>query len=264
MRYNAPMNVYIEYAFLDNFSMDCLILYLATSSLKLPVKRCRILLGATVGSVTALLTVNIVGAFLYVAKTLSLLLMCIATVGFGKKLFWHILTTCAYTFALGGGIVGLFNLSQNSFVGGVIYQSDVPLFCYFFAILIVFVIAKLLIVYAKDVRKIVPNLAKCQVILDGEFNVTAFYDSGNTATCYGLPLCFVGKKFADVFAKRLLSGNTKQVQISTVSGSCTVVATQGKLILHGVTHDVYFAIAKTSTLYDVILSSSICIDEHTN
>lgn len=258
------MNVYIEYAFLDNFSMDCLILYLATSTLKLSVRWRRILLGATVGSVTALLTANLCGAFLYLAKTLALLLTCIATVGFGKQLFWHILTTCAYTFALGGAIVGLFNLSQNSFVGGVIYQSDVPLFCYFFAILIVFVIAKLLIVYAKDVKKIVPNLAKCQVVLDGEFNVTAFYDSGNTATCYGLPLCFVGKKFADIFAKRLLSGNTKQVQISTVSGSCTVVATQGKLILQGVTHDVYFALSKTNTLYDVILSNSICIDKHTD
>lgn len=255
------MNVYIEYAFLDNFSMDCLILYLATTSLKMPIKWYRVVVGGVVGSVTALLTVRLAGVVLYVAKTLSLLLMCLATVGFGKKLFWHIVVTCAYTFALGGAIVGLFNLSQNSFVGGVIYQSDVPLFCYFLAILIVFVSAKLLIAYAKDVKKIVPNLAKCQVVLDGEFDVTAFYDSGNNATCYGLPLCFVGKKFADIFAKRLLCENTKQVQISTVSGSCNVVATQGKLILQGVTHDVYFAIAKTNPLYDVILSNSICIIE---
>lgn len=253
------MSVYIEYAFLDNFSMDCLILYLATASLRLTAKWHRIVLGGVVGSVTALLTVALQGALLYVAKFLSLLLMSIATVGFGKKLFWCILANLAYTFVLGGAIVGIFNLSQDSLVGnGIIYQSDVPLFCYCGAILAVIILARLLVAYAKDVKKVLPNVVKCQIVLDDTFYCLALYDSGNGATCCGLPLCFVSKKFANVFAKRMLCGKTKQVQVYTVVGNSVVMATQGQVIVDGVAIDVYFAIAKTSPLYDVILASSIC------
>lgn len=254
--YNRPMTVYVEYAFLDNLSMDCLILYLATMSLKLSTKWHRILLGGVVGSVTALLAFTLTGALLYVAKLLGLLLMCIATVGFGKQLFWCVVATCIYTFLLGGAIVGIFHLGQT-FVGGIIYQSDVPLFCYFFAILFVVVLTKLLVVYLNDVKKITPNLVKCQVELDVTHNLQALYDSGNSATCYGLPLCFVSKKFADVFAKRLLCGQTVQVNVSTVAGKSVLVATKGKVVVGNVSHEVYFAIAKMSKLHDVILANSI-------
>ncbi len=256
------MNVYIEYAFLDNLSMDCLILYLATTSLRLHAQWYRILLGGVVGSVTALLTVTLAGALLYLAKFFSLLLMCIATVGFDKKLFWSILATLAYTFVLGGAIVGIFNLSQDSLVGGgIIYQSDVPLFCYLFAVLAVVVIVKLIVFYINDVKKVLPNVVKCQLVLDGIHSVNALWDSGNGATCCGLPLCFVSKKFADVFAKRMLTGKTKQVHIFTVAGSSIVVATKGQVVVDGVAIDVYFAIGKTSSLYDVILASSICLTQ---
>lgn len=251
------MTVYVEYAFLDNLSMDCLILYLVTISLKLPIKWYRVLFGGIVGSITALLTFALTGVLLYVAKFLALLLMCIATVGFGKQLFWCVVSTCMYTFLLGGAIVGLFNLGQP-FVGGVIYQSDVPLFCYFFAILLVVVLTKLLVVYLKDVKKVASNIVRCQVLLDGTHDAKGLYDSGNSATCYGVPLCFVSKKFADIFARRLLCGQTVQVNISTVVGSSVVVATKGKLVVGEISHEVYFAIAKMSPLHDVILANSIC------
>ena len=251
------MIVYIEYAFLDNLSMDCLLLLLATATLKLRVRWYRILLGGVVGSTMALLCVGLGGVVLYIAKGLALLLMCIATIGFGKKLFWCILTTCGYTFLMGGAIVGLFNLSVQSFVGGVIYQSDIPLFCYFFAILLVVVIVKLLTAYFGDVKKVLPNVHKCQIVLGQTHNVKALYDSGNCATCNGLPLCFVSKKFCDVFAKRMLCGKTQQVNISTIAGSCVVVACKGQVVLNGVSIDVYFAMGKTTPLYDVILASSV-------
>ena len=251
------MIVYIEYAFLDNLSMDCLLLLLATASLKLSVKWYRILLGGVVGSITALLCVGLTGFVLYLAKALALLLMCIATIGFGKKLFWCILTTCAYTFLLGGAIVGIFNLSAQSFVGGVIYQSDIPLFCYFFAILLAVAIVKLLMVYFCDVKKVLPNVHKCQIVLDKTYDVKALYDSGNCATCNGLPLCFVSKKFSDFFAKCMLCGKTQQVTISTIAGSCVVFALQGQVVIDGVPTNVYFALGKTTSLYDVILASSV-------
>lgn len=215
------------------------------------------MLGGVVGSVTALLTFTLDGILLYIAKFLSLVLMCIATVGFGKKLFWCIVTTFGYTFLIGGAIVGLFNLGQP-LAGGVIYQSDIPLFCYFFAILIAVVVVKLIVTYAKDVKRVLPNVHNCQIVLDGCHNVKALYDSGNCAVCNGLPLCFVGKKFADMFAKRMLLGKTWEVQVSTIAGKSAVIATQGQVVLDGKTVDVYFAIGKMSPLYDVILANSIC------
>lgn len=237
--------------------MDCLILLLATTTLSIKVKWYRVLFGGVVGSVTALLTFTLSGFLLYVCKFLALLLMCIATVGFGKKLFWCIVSTVGYTFVLGGAIVGLFNLGAP-FAGGIIYQSDIPLFCYFGAILLAVVVVKLIVCYAKDVKRVLPNVCNCQIILDGTHNVKALYDSGNSATCHGLPLCFVSKKFADIFAKRMLCGKTCDVQVSTIMGKHSVVATQGQVILDGNATDVYFAIGKMSPLYDVILAGSIC------
>lgn len=258
------MSVYIEYAILDNLSMDCLLLLLATSTLKLPTKWHRILLGGVVGSITALLCVTLTGALLYLAKLLSLLLMCIATVGFGKKLVWCVFTTTLYTFLLGGAIVGLFNLSAQSFVGGVIYQSDVPLFCYFFAILLAVALAKMMITYVKDVKRVLPNVFKCQIVLDHSYNVNALYDSGNGATCCGLPLCFVSKKYAYVFAKRMLCGQTHNVNIFTVAGKSTVVATKGQVVVGKQSFDVYFAIGKMSHLQDVILASGVIVGDYSN
>ena len=258
------MSVYIEYAILDNLSMDCLLLLLATSTLKLPTKWYRILLGGAVGSISSLLCVTLTGAILYVAKVLSLLLMCIATVGIGKKLLWCVFSTALYTFLLGGAIIGVFNLSAQSFVGGVIYQSDVPLFCYFFAILLAVVLVKMLMAYIKDVKNVLPNVFRCQIVLDGVHNVNALYDSGNGATCNGLALCFVSKKFCDVFAKRMLCGQTQNVSICTVAGKCTVMATKGQVGLSGQRMDVYFAIGKMSHLHDVILASGVGVGAQTN
>lgn len=251
------MNVYIEYAFLDNLTMDCLILLLATTTLGQKAKWHRILLGGVVGSVTAILTFTLDGVLLYFAKFLSLMLMCIATVGFGKRLFWCVVTTFGYTFLIGGAIVGLFNLGQP-LAGGVIYQSDIPLFCYFFAILLAVVVVKLIVAYANDVKRVLPNVHSCQIVLDGCHNVKALYDSGNSAVCNGLPLCFVSKRFADIIAKRMLFSKTRDVQVSTIAGKSTVIATQGQVIFDGETIDAYFAIGKMSPLYDVILANSIC------
>ncbi|MBQ2894261.1 MAG: hypothetical protein IJE92_01940, partial [Clostridia bacterium] len=57
---------------------------------------------------------------------------------------------------------------------------------------------------------------------------------------------------------RMLFGKTRDVQVCTIAGKSTVIATQGQVIFDGKTIDVYFAIGKMSSLYDVILANSIC------
>ena len=59
--YNVGMTVYVEYAFLDNFTMDCLLLFFACVTLKISFKWWRVALGAFVGTVCALATVYVSG-----------------------------------------------------------------------------------------------------------------------------------------------------------------------------------------------------------
>ena len=129
-QYNLVMNVYVEYVVLDNLVLDTLLLWMAVKTLKIPYNKYRVFLGGAVGAMCAVISVYITGLWTYLIKTVCLVCMCIVTVGFGKKLFWHILLTAAYTFVLGGCIVGLFNLFNVDYLtaSGEFYQMQVPLF----------------------------------------------------------------------------------------------------------------------------------------
>ena len=261
------MNVYIEYVVLDNFVIDTLLLWLAVVTLKIPYRKFRVALGGAVGAVCAVVSVYITGIFSYLFKTVCLVLMCIVTVGFGKKLFWHILLTTAYTFVLGGAIVGLFNLFKVDYLtqSGEFYQMRVPLFVYVLAVACVGFLCYSIAVYVKQVKKIAPHMTKITVKLDKSYSLSGFCDSGNTLTHEGVPVCFVTKKFAgftQYFAQQLLTGNTVDVEVTTVTGSTTVKAVKGSIVCDGKERQVYLALpaSKCQTLYHVILSNQFIGD----
>ncbi len=251
------MNVYVEYVLLDNMAVDCLLLYLATATLHLKTKWYKLLLGSFIGGVCAIATVQLQGAWIYLAKMLSLFLMCVATVGFGKKLFWHILLTLAYTFVLGGAIIGIFNLSTNDFVSGVIYQSDIPLFVYAIALFLLIFLTVSVVAYFKNIKAVAPYLCKVVITLDKSYKVTALLDSGNCAQACGVPLCFVGKRFAKLFAQLTLQRKTQSVTVLTVAGQKQFICVKGFVTMDNATTQVFFAISQTQTLYDVILSNQL-------
>ena len=95
------MNVYVEYVVLDNFVIDSLLLWAVALTLRIPYKWWRIALGGVVGAACAVVSTFVHGFWLYLLKMACLICMCVVTVGFGKKLFWHILLTVAYTFEIG-------------------------------------------------------------------------------------------------------------------------------------------------------------------
>jgi len=260
------MSVYLEYAFLDNFTMDCILLSCACLTLKIRFKWWRVALGALCGTATALATVYIDGFWVYPAKAACLIVMCVVTVGFGKKLFWHILLTLAYTFVTGGAIVGLFNLLQVDYLSqnGLCYNMPVPLFVYFLAVGLVVFLCYSVAVFVKQTKKVAPFLKKVQLVLDGKtYCVSGFCDSGNTVSHNGVPVCFVTKKFkgfAEFFAAQVLQGATVSVPISTLTGSKTVAAVSAKLQCEGCSLcDVYLALPteKCQTQYELLLSNLI-------
>ena len=259
------MNVYIEYVIADNLVIDTLLVWMAALTLRIPYKKYRVFLGGAVGAVCAVASVYVTGFWTYLLKTICLILMCIVTVGFGKKLFWHILLTTAYTFVLGGGIIGLFNLFKVDYLtaDGQFYQMKVPLFVYVLAMALIGFICYSIVVYVKQIKKISPHLAKIVVKLDKSYNLSGFCDSGNTLTHDGLPVCFVTKKFqgfANYFATQTLCGNAVDIQVTTVTGSTTVKAVKGEIICNGVESQVYLALpaSKCNTLYNIILSNVFC------
>ena len=259
------MNVYIEYVILDNFVIDTLLLWAVALTLKIPVKKYRLVLGGLVGASCAVASVYVSGAWTYLIKTACLALMCIVAVGFGKKLIWYILLTVAYTFVLGGAIVGLFNLFKVDYLtdSGEFYDMRVPFFVYVLAVALVGLLCYCIVTYVKQLKKVAPYLAKIVVTLDKDYQLTGFCDSGNTLTHNNMPVCFVTKKFAgftDYFAKQTLCGKVVSIDVATVAGVSQVKAVEATVSARGKRTKVYLALPqeKCQTIYNVILSNEFC------
>lgn len=259
------MNVYVEYVVLDNLVLDFLLLFAAAKTLRLPVRRWRIFLGACVGVVCAVVSVYVTGVWAYVVKAACLFVMCFVAVGWGRKLFWYILLTCAYTFVLGGAIVGLFNLFNVDYLNsnGQFYEMRVPLFVYVLAVAAVAFLCYSIVTFVCQARKIAPHTVKIAVKLEKTYNAVGFCDSGNTLCHNGLPVCFVTKKFgnfAEYFVKQILLGKAEEVVVTTVAGSKTVRAVQASIEANGKNIKVYLALPadKCQTVYNVLLSNEFC------
>lgn len=264
------MNVYIEYVIADNFVIDCLLLWAAAVTLKLPYKKWRLILGGAVGALCAVVSVFVSGWLVYLVKLACLVLMCLTAVGVSKKLLWYILLFVAYTFVLGGAIIALFHFFNVGYVteNGEFYDLDVPLFVYVLAAVFVAFLCYSVVFYVYRARKIAPYLTKAKVRLgDTVTTVSAFFDSGNTLMHDGVPVCFVTKKFrgfADYFAEQTLLGNTVQIEVVTVAGSKLVPAVLSVIEANGKKLKVFAALPsdKCSTPYNLILSNAFC-DETT-
>ena len=262
------MNVYVEYVVLDNFVIDSLLLWAVALTLRLSYKWWRLALGGAVGAACAVLSVFTHGFWLYLLKTVSLIGMCVVAMGFGKKLFWHISLTVAYTFVLGGAIIGLFNLFKIDYVNGdgQFYQMKVPLFVYAIAVVLVAFLCYSIVIYVKNAKKATPYRVKVQIELDKSYTVNGFCDSGNSLYHEGIPVCFVTKSFkgfADYFVKQTLAGKVVDIEVSTVAGTQRVAAVEGKITLNGEQRRVYLALPKEKcqTEYNVLLSNEFCVGE---
>ena len=259
------MNVYVEYVVMDNFVIDSLLLWAVAVTLRISYKWWRIALGGAVGAACAVVSVFVSGFWLYLLKAACLLAMCIVAVGFGKRLFWHILLTLAYTFVLGGAIIGLFNLFQIDYLSGdgQFYQMKVPLFVYVLAVALVAFLCYSIVIYVKNAKKVTPYRVKVQIELDKSYVVDGFCDSGNSLHYEGAPVCFVTKSFKgfkEFFVRQTLLGKVVEISVSTVAGVQKVAAVAGKITLNGEQKEVYLALPKEKcqTEYNILLSNEFC------
>ncbi len=226
------MSVYIEYAFLWNFLLDGVLLRLSLLAIKRKKRGINIFLASLVGAAFAVVfpLLSLPSLLSTLLKTSVGCLLCLIAFGRvkSKKERGMYALNCAFffsfTFAFGGAILALFGENPHK---GVILLSVAILT----ALSLVF-IEKL---YKK--RAVHALLYDCAIAYQGKsVNLAGFYDSGNLATCKGLPVCFLSPDvFYELWGEDMaLNGADKgeeEFAYSTLKGDKKGIARKGELII---------------------------------
>lgn len=262
------MVVYWEYAFLENFMLDGVLLYLALKCAKCKAKWYRLLPAAALGAVEAivlpLITLPVWAQ--YLVKILSgLLLPIIATSG--KKFRPYAIVTVVFfllTFALGGMLTAVYSFFGVAYAEGngyLIGQAPAGLVlgsALVFAIA-VFLFAKKFYRY----KKFKQDLVECTLTEGGkDHHWQGLADSGNCLEFRGKPVCVVSP--AAIFA---LFGRHAQaagrMTVTTVNGAkdCPVFECEKMTIAAGkktlTKEGVYLTVGDVGKRYQLVLSTAL-------
>lgn len=217
------MQVYVEYAFIENFCMDFTLLAAAKAASKNPAKYWRIVVASVLGACFAIAfpLFKIGGAWAVVIKIIAGVAMCAvagkyqSVKGFLK---FSALFTAA-TFLTGGALIGVFSLAGLSYQqgGGFILSSvpvGIPLFC-----------ALIVLIAIKKIRKKFVNCARvtanCKIFVkDKTATCAAFYDSGNKVYLSGAPVSILPPSVAEKLVEG--EGIKTFVDIHTVAGKSKI------------------------------------------
>lgn len=257
------MVVYIEYAFLWNFALDFVLLWLSLLAVKRKIGWGRLSLAALVGALFALLfpLLSLPRFLSYLLKFSVGCLLSLIAFGFpkNKKERGMYALNCAlffsFTFAFGGAILALFgDTPKKGFVLlTVAILSGISLF----------LIEKL---YQKRAihRYIYPCTITCK---EKQMEVSGFYDSGNLATYKGIGICFVAPDvFYELWGEERATyweGKGETVVCQTINGVKKTIVCLGKLNIEiggeSLQGEVYFAPSTNMVLreYKLLLSSHV-------
>ncbi len=267
------MTVYIEYAFLENFLLDGVLLWLAAKGARASFRWRWLLLSAAVGGVFAVLYPLIrlpswLGFILKVAVGLLLPLLALGRVK-GKRA-WRSYALCAtffflLTVAFGGALLG----GMQSFS-----RSRLPSYAVLVSFLLLACAAVVLIEKLYKRRSVYKRVYAC-ALWYGERKIQAdgFFDSGNLATKGGIPVCFLSAElFYELVGDIFLFGGKEwgqvcdEICITTMAGERKVPVFKGILEVRTektVKKEVYFAAATNmvSREYKILLNGNILEEE---
>ena len=254
------MTVYVEYAFLENFLLDFLLLRLAIHGGRERVRFGKIALGAMIGGIFA-----VVYPLLYFPEFCRILLkiavgalMC--ALSFGKirnKNAWG-----RYAFT-----VIMFFIFSFSFAGGLHFFGATG-YIVFVGFGWFFVLAEWFIrLFYRKKRKEM-YIYTCKIGHKGKkIEVFGFFDTGNLARYADIPVCFLDPNtFYELYGEAFLQKCDGQVRdemrIYTVSGEKRVAVYAGTLWIEGKEKEVYFALGAhiVNKSYSVLLNGAIFED----
>ena len=228
------VEIYIEYALIENFLYDFTLLALSFQAARVKVKWCRLLLSACGGALFAvafplLRLPTVLGVAVKVAAGALLCIIPFRRLSTRKEWGRYILVTLlffAFSFGFGGTLLVMY--------GPLSIGKKVPSYLAFIGFAILTAVGVWLIkrLYAR--RIIFSRVYTCTLSM-GEQNVRAegFCDSGNLAVKNGLPVCFVSPALIyELIGEEIL--NTKgqvcdEMQISTLAGEKVVPLYEGKI-----------------------------------
>ncbi len=266
------MTVYIEYAFLENFLLDGVLLWLALVATKTPVRWGRLFFSALWGGVFAVIfpllrLSEFLGGVLKISVGALLPLLSFGRIRTKKdwgRYAFNALFFFALTFAFGGALLG----GRGSFSSEKFPQWGVFLGVVFLTAIALFLVEK---TYEKKGlhRYIYPCVARFE---EKKAAILGFLDSGNMATKNGVPVCFLSADiFYDLCGKEILFESKDggqvcdEMAIATVTGERKIPLKKGflevKFPKNPRNFEVYFALSTNmiGREYKVILNS--CIGE---
>ncbi len=267
------MVVYWEYAFLENFILDGLLLFLAVKCARAKCRFFNLFLAAGVGAAEAILfpLVPFPTWAAYVVKFSGGAV--IALIAAGKaRLKAHLIVLAAFflmTFALGGLLTAVYSFfGAQYYAANGFYVERAPVALVLgtagvFTVLAVYT-AKWFYRYRRTKR----NLLSC-TLTAGEKHVrlTGFADSGNLLTFHGEPVCVINA----IAALALFREGAKEegrIRIGTVNGEREAPVFSSVLEITApksaaLKKNVFVTIGNiTSKEYNLILHSSISEGEH--
>lgn len=232
------MQVYAEYALLENFCMDFTLLVAAKAAAKNPAKYWRIAVAAVLGACFAVVypLFNLSGSAAMTVLGIAVKLiagagMC-AVAGKFQSVKGYLKFTALFsaaTFLTGGLLIAVFSLAGVSYQegGGFILSSvpvGIPLFC---ALVLVIIIRKVRAKYVSG--KAIE--AECRIYCGNSVAACpAFYDSGNKVYYHGSPVSIIPASVAKKLNKT--DGIKTFVEIHTVAGKSRVaVFTAEKIVI---------------------------------
>lgn len=225
------MEIYIEYAFIENFALDTLLCYLAFKLLRLTIKSSAIILSGIVGATFAVLypflgLFRLTKIFADIFKFAFPFLACFF--GFGcrirrKDIGRYEASVVSYyclSFVFAGGVYAFCNVFDVNYAFGNGIYVGVPIATVCAVCIFLIFLARKLVkaVYRRILisRFIYP----CKLVLAGrQVRADGYLDSGNLAQKSGVPVCFLSAElFFDVFGARAFENGEEELCVSTISG----------------------------------------------
>ncbi|MGN1104598.1 MAG: sigma-E processing peptidase SpoIIGA [Candidatus Coproplasma sp.] len=193
------MQIYIEFALIENFCMDFALFTCAKVAVKNPASYLRIAFASAIGAAFAVSfpLLNLTGVWAVAVKILSgAALSAIAGKFQSFKGYLRFATAfTAATFISGGTLIAVFSLTGVSYTdGGGYILSSIPVGIPFFAVICLVIAVKK--IAAKFVNTKVIEV-KCKIYLGDKYvSTNAFYDSGNKVYYNGVPVCVAPRHIA--------------------------------------------------------------------
>ncbi len=220
------MEIYIEYAILDNLLIDYLLLKETAVFLKINAKRLQLFLSSIIGVVVAVVLplFKINELLLFFIKIFSAMLMCFfATSHKNVKaylLYFNVFLLA--TFLLGGACFGVLSILGINYSIQAYYQAKIlPVGLTIFLGYCFIVLTKRFVKDNIKGSKIAKTLIKCKIVVDGiSFPFNAFFDSGNFLKDEktGLPIVIVYEKVFNNLKSNVFLKEGGNVVVSTANG----------------------------------------------